>query len=151
MVGSFEQFILNLSDITRYWHQIASEELARYGLKGAYAVYFTALHSAGGGMTAGEMCRVCGRDKSDVSRAIRAMEELGFVVRDGEAGSYRTPLRLTSQGRRAAEEISERARIAMECGGEGLSDEQRMELYRMLSVISDNLRAITRTGLPDKK
>ena len=43
MLHRFERFSLAITEISRYWHQIAGEELGKYGLKASHATYLVTL------------------------------------------------------------------------------------------------------------
>lgn len=149
MVNRFERFSFAISEIHRFWHKIASDEMTKLGLKGPHVVYLVALKRFPEGVTASELSEICGRDKSDVSRAITAMEEKGLVKKQGSKQNlYRALLRLTHEGKIAATHVSKRAALAVEMGGKGLSDEERDVLYVTLERIASNLSDISRKGLP---
>ena len=149
MVERFERFSLAIFEISRYWHKLAAEEMAAYGLKGAHAIYLTAMYRCEDGITGPQLCELCGRDKSDVSRTIAILQEKGFVIKEGVNQSlYRGLLKLTGQGRAAAERITRRASLAAEMAGGGLSEEARACFYEALGSITARLREISREGLP---
>ncbi|MDE6934956.1 MAG: MarR family transcriptional regulator [Oscillospiraceae bacterium] len=149
MVERFERFSLALFEISRYWHKLAAEEMAAYGLKGSHAIYLLAMHRCEEGVTGPRLCELCGRDKSDVSRAVAVLQEKGFVTKEGVNRSlYRGLLKLTEQGRAAAEQISGRASLAAELAGCDLSEETRAYLYKALESIASHLRDISKEGLP---
>lgn len=151
MVERFERFSLAIFEISRYWHKLATEEMAAYGLKGAHAIYLTAMYRCGDGVTGPQLCELCGRDKSDVSRTIAILQEKGFVTKEGVNQSlYRGLLKLTEQGRAAAEQITRRASLAVELAGGGLSEEVRSCFYQALGSITERLREISREGLPQE-
>lgn len=148
MVERFEKFIFMISEIDRYWHKIAADEMEKYGLKGPYVVYLVALNKAKNGMTAMQLAESCGRNKADVSRAMSDMQSKGLVVRESEDGSvYRARLVLTDAGRAAAEGICDIAARAVEFGGKGYDDEKRAVFYEVLGLISDNLKRLSEDGL----
>ena len=149
MINRFERFSFAISEIHRFWHKIASDEMTKLGLKGPHVVYLVAQKRFPEGVTAAELSEICGRDKSDVSRAITAMEEKGLVKKQGSKQNlYRALLRLTHEGKIAATHVSKRAALAVEMGGKGLSDEERDVLYVTLERIASNLSDISRKGLP---
>ncbi|MBQ2764815.1 MAG: MarR family transcriptional regulator [Firmicutes bacterium] len=148
MIERFEKFSLAISEINRYWHKIASDEMEQYGLKGPYAVYLVVMHRYPQGITAARLCEICDRNKADVSRAISDMEKKGLVYREG--ASYRAKLLLTEEGSRAASHVAERATKAVEEGGKGLSEERRIVFYETLDLVASNLREITKEGLPQQ-
>ena len=148
MLSRFERFSHAIAEINKCWHKIASDEMGRYGLKGPHAIYLTAMLRYPDGITAAELCEVCARDKSDVSRAISDMEEKGIVVRLSEGkNTYRAKLVLTEDGKSAAEHIERRATLAVESGGRGLGEERREVLYEGLELIVENLRSVCEQGL----
>ncbi len=96
----------------------------------------------------GELCR---RDKSDVSRAVADLEKRGFVCRKGTAaGAYRAKLVLTEAGLEVSEAVCGKASLAVELGGNGLTDAQRGEFQDMLDLIARNLNKISKEGLPEE-
>lgn len=149
MIGRFERFSLAIFEISRYWHKLASEELAAYGLKGSHAIYLTTMYRYKDGVTGPELCELCGRDKSDVSRTIAILQEKGFVIKNEVNQSlYRGMLKLTPQGRSVAAQIGKRASLAVELAGKDLDAEERDCFYHALDSITANLREISKEGLP---
>lgn len=146
MVDRFERFSLALSELFRYWHRIASDELAPYGLKGTHATYLTAMYRHPQGLSATQLCEECGKDKADVSRMLSILEKKGFIRREG--ASYRALVTLTAEGKALAEHVRERAAVAVEAASRGLSDEHRAIFYHALELITANLQTICRDGLP---
>ncbi|MBR5500751.1 MAG: MarR family transcriptional regulator [Clostridia bacterium] len=146
MVDRFERFSLAIYELSRYWHKIAADEMEKYGLKGPYAVYFTTLYRSPEGITAARLSEVSGRDKADVSRAIAAMEKQGLVTKEGT--QYRALLKLSPAGMQAARQINERARVAVELGGQGLTPSTREIFYNAMEQIVANLQTISEKGLP---
>ncbi len=149
MVDRFERFSLAISELYRHWHRIAADEMEKYGLKGPYAVYFTAMSRYKDGITAARLSELCGRDKSDVSRAISTMERKGLVKKECvNRNLYRARLVLTEEGKQVADDINYRAMLAVEYGGQGLSKEKREILYDALETIVANLQILSEKGLP---
>lgn len=149
MIGRFEKFTFAISELSRYWHKIASDEMAAYGLKGPYAVYLVTMQRHPDGITAARLCELCEKNKADVSRAMADLEDKGMICRKTDGGNlYRALLVLTDKGKEAATHIKALAEKAVEIGGKGLTDEQRETFYRALEVISSNLKEVSREGLP---
>ena len=149
MVDRFARFSFAISEISRCWHRIAGEQMGLYGLKGPYAVYFTALYRYPDGITAAQLAEQCGRDKADVSRALTLLESRGFVSR--EQKSYRSSVRLTQTGKALAEEINRKAQIAVEQASCGVFPEKRAVFYEVLEQITENLQILSQNGLPEAK
>lgn len=150
MVDRFERFSLAISEISRYWHKLAAEELTKYGLKGPHATYLTTMYKFPDGITVPQLCEICGKDKSDASRMISILEEKKLVEKHHVDGSlYRGLLFLTPEGKKAAEHVSNRAARAVMLAGKDLSDEERDIFYRSLDSITQNLKKLTEDGIPE--
>ena len=148
MIQRFHRFSYAISEISRCWHRIAADEMAPYGLKSTHCVYLLTLYRNPSGLTASNLCQLCGKDKADVSRMMSIMEQKGLVVKEG--ANYRALLKLTEEGIRAAEHIEKRAATAVELGGKGMTEEKRETFYQMLGLIVENLRSISEEGLPNQ-
>ena len=151
MIHRFEQFTAAIFEISRYWHKLAEDELSIYGLKGPHAAYLTILYRCESGITGPELCQLCGRDKSDLSRAVAMLQEKGLVVKEAvDQSLYRGLFKLTDRGRTVAEQISKRACLAVEMAGGDLSEETRETFYKALFSIAGHLREISKEGLPQQ-
>jgi DNA-binding MarR family transcriptional regulator len=147
MVERFERFSFIISEISRYWHKIAADEMEKYGLKGPHAVYLTSLYQHDEGIHAARLCELCGKDKSDVSRMMSIMESKGLVMKCGD-NSYRALLKLTDEGRIAAEHVRDRAKLAVDLAGGEITDEHRAIFYETLEHIANKLHTLSESGLP---
>lgn len=149
MIERFEKFSFVIFEITRYWHKLASDEMAKYGLKGPHATYLTTLYRFEDGITAPQLSELCGKDKADVSRMMSIMEQKGLVIKEYVGKNmYRGLLKLTDEGRTAAEHVRERAALAVELSSKGLSDKDRETFYNALDIISTNMKGLCEDGLP---
>ncbi len=142
----FERFSMSLFEVSRHWHRLADEELKKYGLKGAYATYLTTLYHYPDGVTATELCKMCGKDKADTSRAMALFEKKGIIVKDNV--SYRGKIKLTEEGREAAQNIKKRAKKAVEIAGGDLSEKNREIFYQSFESITENLKKLSKEGIP---
>lgn len=150
MIDRFEQFVSYISAIHRDIQKIERDEMVKYGLKGAYAQYLVAMHRYPEGITAAELCEICGKDKAAVSRALSEMESKGLLIRQGNHDNqYRAKLFLTVAGKNAADYVCRKAIAAVEIAGQGLNDETRTLLYRSLRDIAAQIQIIARDGLPE--
>ena len=148
MIDRFEKFSLAIAEISRCWHKIAAEELAKYSLKSSHVTYLLTLYRYPEGLTAPRLAELCDRDKADVSRMLSILEAKGLVTKDGSGvNRYRGNLRLTPEGQAVAQELSHRAERAVEQAGEGLTEENRTIFYESLDTITKNLRRICQEGL----
>ena len=150
MLDRFERFSYAISEISRCWRKLASEELAKYGLKSPHATYLTTMYKYPDGITVPKFCEVSGKDKSDASRMIAILEEKGLARKKDVDGSlYRGLWILTEEGRIAAEQVCLRAGRAVELAGKDLTDETRDVFYKALESITSNLTLLSKQGIPD--
>lgn len=149
MVERFEKFTFYIFEITRYWHKLAGEEMSKYSLKGPHATYLMTLYKFEDGITAPMLCELCGKDKADVSRMMSIMEKKGLVIKEAVGkNKYRGLLKLTQEGKIAAQHVRERVALAVDLAGKGLSDEDRAIFYQALEMISTNMKVLAEEGLP---
>lgn len=146
MIRRFERFFAVLSDINRAWHKIASEEMSRHGLKGSHAVYMTMMERHPGGITCGELCEYCGRDKAEVSRMTAILIEKGMVKKEGDK-IYRSKFYLTDLGMKTAAEVIAKAEQAVIKANYNIDPSDRETFYRVLESISLNLISMSENGL----
>ncbi|MBO6150269.1 MAG: MarR family transcriptional regulator [Clostridium sp.] len=141
MIDRFERFTLSIFTITRYWNKIATEEMKKHGLKGAYALYLVTLADAEKELTAAQLADLTQRDKADISRAVASLQERG-ILEPYSGSRYRAPIRLTEAGKALADEIREKAGVVLQAAGAGLSEEMRGSMYRALDIIAGNMKEI---------
>ena len=150
MIDRFEHFSLAISEISHCWRKLASEEMAKYGLRAPHATYLTTISRYPEGISVPQLCELCGKDKSDASRMVAILEEKGMVQKVCVDGSlYRGKLMLTDKGQVAAGHVQRKAGQAVELAGRGLDEESREIFYRALDSITANLIELTKNGLPE--
>lgn len=150
MLSRFEQFTSSISAINRYVQKIERDEMEKYGLKGAYAQYLLAMERYPAGITAAELSEICDKDKAAVSRAVTDLEKKGLLIRETVTDNmYRALLKLTEGGHEAAKFVKERAVLAVEMAGEGLSEHDRKIMYLSLTKISQKIQMISKEGIPE--
>ena len=156
MINRFQQFSVSIAAIYRHIQKIERTEMVKFGLKGSYAQYLAALNLHSEGLTSAQLCEICDKDKAAISRVIAEMEEKGLVVRenrDDRAAEgrrmYRARLTLTPFGKEAADHVLNRAIVAVEHAGDGLTEENRKIFYAAMEIIANNLQSISEDGIPD--
>ena len=150
MLERFERFSYAIGEISHCWRKLATEELAKYGLKSPHATYLTTMYKYPEGITVPDLCEICGKDKSDASRMIAILEEKGLASKKVVSGSlYRGLWVLTEEGKAAALQVSLRASKAVELAGKDLTDETRDIFYKALESITENLAVLCRDGIPE--
>lgn len=151
MVDRFERFSYAISEISKYWHKLSADEMENYDLRSTHSVYLLTMLKYPNGLTAPQLCELCGKDKSDVSRMMSMMETKGLVVKESVRQSrYNGVFRLTDAGTTAADHVRQRASLAVELAGKDLNDETRAIFYDALESIAANLRKLSSEGLPEK-
>ena len=150
MLNRFALFSYSIAQIRHCWHKLAAEEMAKYDLNSPHAVYLTSLYDAGeDGITAAQLGERCGKNKADVSRMVSILEKKGLVKKVATGSNmYRAKLMLTEEGRLAAQHVRQRAAIAVELAGSGLTEEERETFYKALTLITENLQKLGKEGLP---
>lgn len=150
MIDRFERFSFAMSEISRHWHKLTSDEMSKYGLKGTHSIYLLTLSRFPDGLTAPELCQYCDRDKADVSRMMSIMEKKGLVSKQYIGSSkYRGVFRLTSDGAEAAEGVRSKASQAVAYAGKDMSEESREIFYQAMESIVRNLRQLSKDGIPE--
>ena len=148
MTSRFEQFSASVSCIYRCIQKIERVEMAKYGLKGPHAQCLLAVSRFPEGITASKLCAICDKDKAAISRTVAELEAEGLLERCTKDGNrYRALLRLTQQGVAAAQQVQERAELAVEKAGSGMTDAQRVVFYEVLNLIAGHLQVICEEGL----
>lgn len=149
MVERFESFTLNIMNIYRYWNEIATREMDKYGFKGVSGLYLLMLNWAKEGMTAANLAKTCGRDKAEVSRSISAFRKNGWLCNNEE--KYRSLLKLSEQGKMIASEIEKRALLALEQAHQGMSEDKLLAMQECLQELSKRLRIMAVEGIAASK
>ncbi len=151
MIDRFERFTFAMNEINKFLRKIAGDEMKKHGLKSPHAIYFTVLaDDAEKGLTATQLCELSGRDKADVSRMLSLMEERGLVVKKGiHQNLYNGVFILTEEGLRIAECVKQKAAKAVELAGKDLTEEARQSFYTSLDSIVENLRELSKKGIPE--
>ena len=144
MIDRFEKFSLAIAEIYKCWHQIAANELAKFGLKGPHVVYLVAFHNHKEGLTMVQLCELLNKDKSDVSRMVAILEKEQVVKK---LGNYRANYVLTEKGLEIASIVVRKAENAVSLAGSSLSDREREIFYKSLFSIADNLKKLSMKGI----
>ena len=141
MLSRYERLSSAISEISRLINRISAEVMKDYGLKGAWAKYLLVMHRHKTGITAARLCLLCERNKSDVSRALAELEELGLIMKLS-GNRYRAKLILTERGSEIATGIARRAMDVITFVGKDISEDEREIFYHSLDSISQNLATI---------
>ena len=136
----FETFTVLINQISRSIRRIKAEQMESINLKGPHVSCLYYL-SKNGPLTAAELCDRCEEDKAAVSRSLDYLEQNGYL-QIPEGKRYRRPLVLTQKGSAAGAEVSRRIDSIVALGSCDVLEEDRLAMYRALSIISKNLEKI---------
>ena len=136
----FETFTVLINQISRSIRRIKAEQMESIKLKGPHVSCLYYL-SKNGPLTAAELCDRCEEDKAAVSRSLDYLEQNGYL-QIPEGKHYRRPLVLTQKGSAAGAEVSRRIDSIVALASCDVLEEDRLAMYRALSVISKNLEKI---------
>ena len=136
----FQNFLTGITVCYKYIQRIKNAEMTEFGLKGTHVACIFYLSHNPEGLTSAQLCSLCAEDKASISRTVAYLRQRGYLEHGG-AKAYRTPLRLTQEGRQVARQMEPIIEEWVGIGGIGLTDEQRDAFYATLALIADNLRS----------
>ena len=142
METRFELFTVLIAQASRYIYKIKTEEMREFNLKSSHVSCLYYIYKAES-LTAAELCEVCGEDKANVSRALKYLEENGFLhCETSTAKRYKSALSLTEKCTDSAKHIVEKIDSILLYASEGLSEEHRKIMYQSLTLINNNLHKL---------
>ena len=141
MSERFERFSFFVTVIHRYMKKLENDEMEKLGLKGSYAVYFLVIGKSTEKITSARLTELCGRNKAEISRAVKDLCERGYVEKDGRDGNYRAPLVLTEKGLEVYEKLKSIANNAVSMVGGRIPEGKLKDFYETLDEILENLVA----------
>ena len=145
MQDRFERFVVSITELHRYLQKLKELEMGQMDLKAGYTMCLYYLGKHPEGLTATQLTELCKEDKAAISRTLSQLSSKGLVsfgdnYNDVEhKRSYRTLYYLTEEGNTVVKKISSRIYSALAHGGDGMTEEQRLNLYDSLERISHNL------------
>lgn len=94
-------------------------------------------------LTAKELCDLCDEDKASISRSLDYLEKNEYIVCNTALKKrYKSPLELTSKGEAIGQKIVAIIDDMLDRASVGMTDEERVILYKTLGLVSDNLQNI---------
>lgn len=142
MTDRFESFTTDIAHIYKNVQRIKKREMSKLGLKGTHVICINYLNMNPDGLTASEICTLSKEDKAGISRTLSELEEMEFITYDENADKrkYRAKAILTEKGKEYAIKVNELIVNAVNIGGSGITEKERIIFYRVLSTISQNLQ-----------
>ncbi len=138
----FETFTVLIAKISRNIRKIKNQEMAEYDLRSAHISCLYYLYGTDN-MTATELCEKCEEDKATISRSLDYLEKNGYLTCEAKyAKRYKSPLVLTDKGKEVGKKITDKINLVLDEISVGLSEKERADFYRSLTIISNGLDAI---------
>ena len=139
MIGRFETFTVLINRISRNIRKIKNQEMAEYNLRSSHISCLYYLYTSGG-LTATDLCERCEEDKATVSRSLEYLENNGYLICESKSAKrYKSPLILTDKGNEVGKKIADKIEYFLKEISVELTEEERMQFYRSLTLISNGL------------
>ncbi len=142
MKERFETFTVLIAKISRNIRRIKNQEMVDYDLRSPHVscLYYLYTDDA---LTATDLCEKCEEDKATISRSLDHLEKNGFLTCDAKcAKRYKSRLVLTDKGKEVGHKIAAKIDRVLDEISADLSEKERIDFYRCLSIISDKLDII---------
>ena len=139
MIQRFDAFVSGITACYKYIQRIKSMEMTEFGLKGTHVMCLYYLRRNPAGLTAAQLCGLCAEDKAAISRTVSELRSRGYITTLSEK-AYRAMLTLTAAGQELARKFDQLIEGWVTAGGDGPTDEERVDFYKSLSAIAENLR-----------
>ena len=139
MIQRFDAFVSGITACYKYIQRIKSMEMTEFGLKGTHVMCLYYLRRNPAGLTAAQLCGLCAEDKAAISRTVSELRSRGYITTLSEK-AYRAMLTLTAAGQELARKFDQLIEGWVTAGGDGLTNEERVDFYKSLSAIAENLR-----------
>lgn len=137
MEDLFVDFTLSILSLNKLVQKIKTFEIEKVGLKPIHVMCIYYLNKSERGLTAKELGELTLEDKAAISRALKIMQEKGFI--QCAAKGRNSAVMLTDAGRDIAGIICRRADKAVEAGSIDFTADERIFFYKSLGAIVDNL------------
>ena len=142
MEERFGTFTVLINRISRNIRKIKNFEMAEYNLRSPHISCLYYLYRFNG-LTATDLCERCEEDKATISRSLDYLEKNGYLICETKSVKrYKSPLILTEKGELVGKKISEKIDRVLEDISVGLTEEERTQFYRSLSIISESLEKV---------
>lgn len=140
MIQRFDAFVSGITSCYKYIQRIKSLEMTEFGLKGTHVMCLYYLRQNPTGLTASQLCGLCAEDKAAISRTVTELKSRGYITTLSEK-AYRAMLTLTAAGQELARRFDHLIEGWVTAGGDGLTNEERLDFYKSLATIAENLRS----------
>lgn len=138
----FKEFTLLISQVGRAINKIKNIEMKKYGLKGTQVNCLFYIYESKTDISAKNICALCEEDKGAISRTLKELEEQGYITceKKDNKKKYNSVLRLTEQGTRIAEIITNKIESIINYDQNFISKEELTNFYQTFNKIYFNLK-----------
>lgn len=137
MEDLYMNFTIAISRLNKIIQRIKSYEISKYNLQPIHVSCAYYLSKSTNGLTAKELSIMAIEDKAAVSRALKTLQERGFV--EYVPHGRNEVVRLTAAGENFARIVCEKINIAVEAGSADITESERKLFYDSLLEISNKL------------
>lgn len=143
----YQNFTVLIGKINRNIKRIKSEEMKDFDLKSPHVSCLYYLYKQNH-LTAKELADICEEDKASISRSLEYLENNGYIVCNDTKNKkrYKSFLKLTEKGVKIGKQITEKIDNILILASKGINDDERIILYKSLTIISENLDKIVDKG-----
>ena len=142
----FHDFVVGIHHLDKYIKAIESSVALDIGVKGVHIFMIYSLVDSPDGLTASEIARKNGNDRSLVSREIDKLCKEGIVKYNSADGKkYNAKIVLTEKGKEIAKSFSEVGMSAQDAVRGDVSMKELAVFYVVLKKLSANVAEITRS------
>lgn len=138
MEDLFIDFTISILRLNKLVQKIKTFEIEKYGLKPVHVMCAYYLNKNPQGLTAKELVELTLEDKAAISRALKIMQERGYVKYDFNCRN--SAVTLTEEGKSFADSVCNRADEAVAAGSIDFTVEERNFFYKSLDAIVNNLK-----------
>ena len=143
MRDRYSLFTNLIASINRKIHRLKVDIMAKFDLKRSHLSCIYYIHREGSVTPAG-LCKLCGEDKANISRALKQLEDEGYVTRaPRKSPRSRVYMTLTEKGGEIARMLSGDVDRMVGIASDGISDEDIETMYRVLERIDGQLSSTT--------
>ncbi len=134
----FVDFTMAILQLNKSVQKIKAYEIEKFGLKPVHVMCSYYLYNNPQGLTAKELGEMSLEDKAAISRALKTMQDSGYIKYDSNGRNAK--VYLTDEGKELAAHVSKRADKAVEAGSVDFTESEREFFYKSLGAIVSNLK-----------
>lgn len=138
----FSKLVRMVSKLDKSIKSLESTASQKLGIKGVHVFCIYSLIDAPDGLTASEIAKKNGINRSLISREIERLGSAG-MIRYSDTNRYNTPIMLTERGKTVAEEIFRIGFDSQQKVDSMISEEELDTFYSVLGRMTDILTDIT--------